>query len=131
MSNLRIILALFSWTSFLYGVCTDLGSMYRGQEWKFFIYLTNWGLLLLNILLALEVFKDRCKRVSFRSQVQQTEVKLNLCFNHFFGPFRYFQNFLRVVLSLPNKASSIPCCNFLRQIYGIFERLIFYSSPNF
>ena len=61
MSNLRIILALFSWASFLYGVCVDLGSMYRGQELKFFIYLTNWGLLLLISLLALEVHNDRCK----------------------------------------------------------------------
>ena len=64
MSNLRIVLSIFSWTSFLYGVCADLGRMYRGQEMKFFIYLTNWGLLLLNSLLALEVYNDRCKSLN-------------------------------------------------------------------
>ena len=31
------------------------------QEFKFFIYLTNWGLMLLNGLLAFEVFTDNCK----------------------------------------------------------------------
>jgi hypothetical protein len=54
-NNYRICLALFSWGCFVSGLITDVATMYKGQELKFFIYLTNWGLILLNTFLTLEV----------------------------------------------------------------------------
>ena len=63
--NYRICLALFSWVCFVSSLVTDLATMYKGQELKFFIYLTNWGLILLNALLALEVYTNLRKILCF------------------------------------------------------------------
>ena len=61
--DLRILLTAFSWLCFVLGVLNDLNSMYKGQEVKFFIYLTNWGLILLNAFLALEVYASFCELI--------------------------------------------------------------------
>ena len=57
----RLLVTVFSWVCFAAGTVVDLRTMYSGQEFKFFIYLTNWGLILLNVFLALEVLTDWCK----------------------------------------------------------------------
>ena len=57
----RLLVTVFSWVCFAAGTVVDLRTMYSGQELKFFIYLTNWGLILLNVFLALEVLTDWCK----------------------------------------------------------------------
>ncbi|TRY80930.1 hypothetical protein TCAL_08812 [Tigriopus californicus] len=43
----RLVSTIFFDIGFVALLRTDLRSLYKGQIWKFFIYFTNWGLLLL------------------------------------------------------------------------------------
>lgn len=61
LSLFRLVSIIFFDIGFIALLRTDLKSLYKGQTWKFFIYFTNWGLLLLITRIncqCLEIFYD-------------------------------------------------------------------------